>query len=685
MMNLRPAILCALFALSLAYAVDQLPQAPFDQNIYTAGAIGVVIGFIIAALGYMVASIIGTPQAMSWAKNEVYENFYTLFLVSNVIVLALAVDVFFVMSGAPQPTYDKLVDSALSQVDMVLYGNYSKIPEDFELGKIDETNNAYMNTSSLGLTSLFMRAYAFETAITEMTYITHIAIKPLVAGATSEGGGGIGAVGTPSIDAPMFPGLSKVSDVIESINELILILILILIVQKGVLLFIKFAGPIIFLTGVLFRSLPITRRLGSTLIAIFITMQFIYPAFLSATLSDSFYGKMVGDFSGVYVNVDWLAGLPATGAVPVQFVGPSDIVIVDDKVKKDGINFSFVGLLVSYNYSVVDERNNKICKGSSTYGEQINCTISYSRIPTPDDLNKKNELTPHFYNITLSFYGVERGLEGISPAQYKYALDVPVYFIKPCDSAECEQTLLVKNEESKEIRNAYIAEQQYEEIDDLYAPGVAGDVLTATGKLTASYLAKRGFEKVTRDVVERVGKTGLKGALGKIAGAPVGIVSFILSSATIKSDISTFIFDEIACDAYSGHMAKSYLGEPLYKQPEVSDSTWMYSIANAIKEGGEFIGSAVYDIYDQTFKMYGESDYTSCASSTGLFNKMLGTVLPGDIIESPREFNVTILFSRAIFIFMISFFSIVISVTFFRSIAENIGGDSSLMGLGKLI
>jgi len=62
----------------------------------------------------------------------------------------------------------------------------------------------------------------------------------------------------------------------------------------------------------------------------------------------------------------------------------------------------------------------------------------------------------------------------------------------------------------------------------------------------------------------------------------------------------------------------------------------------------------------------------------------VGNIYEG-VETAPREFNVTVTMTRVVLVFIISLFSLIISVTFFRAISESIGGDSSLLGLGKII
>lgn len=701
-------LIVLLFLLTLVHGANP------SNDIYSAGFTAIVIGLTIAAIGYMIASVIGTPQALGWAKNEIYENIYSIVLISSIMIFALAAQVFFISMEHP-PSMDNYIDLAIDEIDVVLTGT---VPDDFELGS---DRYPSLPTNRLGIISIFARNYAFETVSGETAYLTSINFKPAL-DFGSDSGQGSAKTSSFGIQAPLLPGLTKVADVIERINEMIFLVMLMLVAQKGVLIFVKSSGPTIFFVGAFFRALPITRRLGSTLIAVFITLQFVYPAFLIFAYSEDFYGEVVKDFSGTYINVDWINGLPSTTPNFIIFVGPKGIVSLTDQVKQKGVNFSFKGMFPKYNYTVVDDEGRELCKGEGEFDQQIDCPINLNEVKI-GDVQDGDTLAESmmFYNITVSFYGLStelaRSLYGedsddlaslglpstsvISPGLvakhvsenqylYEYTLSVPLLFVEKCGGPECEQELYIKDEEFSRIAEQYMSDQIEEGFNDLYAPGIAGDILSFSGKIAMTKFSKKmavaGVKKLTKKFAKSTIKTGLK----KVAGAAAGWPAVLLQMVTIKSDISTGLFDEIACDAYSGAMARSYFGEPLYKQPEVSSSSadMYYKIGESLNSIGEFTADTIKEMIQSTFILYSESDYKSCAGSVGLFNKMAGGVLgsaSSGVVNSAREFNVTVLFTRVIVVFMIVIYSIVITVTLFRAIAENIGGDSSLMGLGKLV
>ncbi len=661
----------------------------FEQEVLSASLVGVTIGFTIAALGYMVASVIGTPQALAWAKNEFYENFYTLFLVANVMLLAVAAQLFFVQFSGPPPAQQDFIQLAIEQVDAVMEG--------YDPNAITPTlqGQGYISTSKLGIKQLLMRSYAAESFVGLLSSSLNIHFQGLASiSSSSTTAGGMGAIMAPSLNAPMFPGLTKVADLLEYINELIIMVLFMVIAHKGVLLFISEAGPKIFLVGILFRALPITRRLGSTLLALFITLQFVYPAFIAYAFSDDFYGKAVQDFSGTYINVDWFNGMPGMEGNYIIFLGPQDIIIYKEGTTA---NLSFTSTIPLFNYTVNEEGGSVLCNGIDATSEKpVECELPLDSMQRADIMDSEtlgNYMK--FYNITISFYADYYDEEmRLQPGyEYVYTLSVPVLVVQQCESTECSQQYIIKNQEFKEMRDAYIGGQTVGDVNDLYWSGVTGDIVSTGGKLAMSWATQKGFKKVSKTVVKEVAKKGFKGFLGKVIGGLVGgpfaVISFIISSVSIKSDLSTAMFDEIACDAYSGHMAEAYF-EPTYTQPEVSDASWnvWYSMSKAIQNSWEFIVDSGGEMIDSSFKMYGESDYTSCAGSIGLFNEIMGSIAgwtTSGVVDNAREFNITILFTRVIMVFMISIFAIIITVTFFRSIAESIGGDSSLMGLGKLI
>jgi len=688
----------------LLLLIPALAHAATLGDILSAGMIGVTIGFLLAGLGYMVAGFIGTPQAHGWAKNEVFENLYTLFIVFNIGILGVAALVFFAVLGiqSPQLSFDLnsltstpiMTADAATQIDHVLNG------ADAENAYKDLTdpNSNYILTDRMGVKSLFLRSYSLEVLLGELAYITQLHLDTVAAGSTTQGaGGGIGAINKVGISAPMFPGVTKVVDVLEQINELIILVIFILIAHKAVLIFIDAVGPQILLIGIFFRCIPFTRRLGSTLIALFITLEFVYPAFLLATFSDNFYGKIIKDFDGVYVNTQWITGLSNSAGTVIQYVGPRSIIVADNNTLKNGINLSFVGYPSEYNYTVKDGNGNVICKGSAITGEQVDCLIDVRKLTAADLIEDENkpELGLYEYNITLNFNASEADANNwneIKDYPYTKTLSVILFVIKPCETNECNQKFVLRNAEYGEMLEAYIADQ----LDNpfgTYAPGVAADTIVLGTKYVAHTMMNKGLKTVEKSVLKQVAKTGTKNVLSKALSGAVGATTagatFIISSALMKSDIATGTFDELACDGYTGYIAQRYVGGGPADEPKMDSSqlTFYNMTYGFFRDSTNFIGETLGEMRDDYVKRYGKSDFTSCSSSTGLFNWVVGKV--GNIYEgvdtAPREFNVTVTMTRVVLVFIISLFSLIISVTFFRAISESIGGDSSLLGLGKII
>ncbi|MCX8200181.1 MAG: hypothetical protein N3G76_01805 [Candidatus Micrarchaeota archaeon] len=669
-------------------------------DILSASAVGIAIGFVVAGLGYMIAGFIGTPQAQGWAKNEVFENFFTLFIVANIGVLSLASLIFFAVFPVSQSYPAELsldlnslvnsplmVDQAIRQIDIALEGNKDVQPQ--------ASSEGYISTETWGIKQVFMASYIFETFLGEWTYLAQIHFNTLGAGSTLGGNGaGIGAVDSLSLKAPLLPGLSKVTDIIEQMNELIILIIFMLLAHKGLLVFISAVGPQLLLIGIFFRSLPFTRRLGSTLMALFITLQFVYPAFILASFSDNFYGKILKEFSGVYVSTDWMTALPDVDGTQIIFISPKEIVQVSDKTKE--INFTFAARAALYNFTVIGPDGRTLCKGTAIATQEISCPISVSSLKPLDlisDASKLDEAV-YFYNISVDFYGT--GYDSLTQSyitegyKYKETLSVPIFVIKNCTTVECDQKYMVRNAEFNEVRDAYIAAQKNPEQFAENAAQKTANAMVLAQKFTLHYMSEKGMKKATEKLVKQVAKEGMKKTLtttlrkgaGAVAGGVGAIVTFALSSALIKSDIATAMFDEIACDAYSGYMAQKYI-DPPPNAPSVDTSQLDFWKAAWYRAGqaGDFIAEVGVDVLRSYGSMYDASDYKSCAASTGAFNYLAGKATG----YSPREFSVTVLMTRVVLAFIISLFSIIVGVTFFRSISESIGGDSSLMGLGKVI
>jgi len=379
----------------------------------------------------------------------------------------------------------------------------------------------------------------------------------------------------------------------------------------------------------------------------------------------------------------------------IMLVEPAGISTVDE----DGsLNISFTSSLPVYNYTVWNEDESKIatdavsktqCRGEAVFSDTVRCTVKAKKPGNALDLDSL-EGAVEFYSINISFMGPGqsddfRELDMGKYYKYEYGLSFPILPVKACESAECRQSLLKISETFIQLREAYIAEQKFS--DSHMTAEMAGDVLSLAGKGLVHHYGGKFLGGVSKSALKTGVKTGgklLPKIVSRVAGVP-GLVLSLVTSPMIKSDISTFLFDEIVCDAYSGTMADAQFGEPINDMPEVTAGK---GLVGYVDEGLEVGGEVMKDIAREGFMMYSESDYKTCANSIGLFNWLFGKVATwasDDMVNEPREFNVTVLMTRVVIAFMISFFAVVVSVTLFRSISENIGGDSSLMGLGKLL
>jgi len=473
-----------------------------------------------------------------------------------------------------------------------------------------------------------------------------------------EGVNAIFAEGDAKFTGPFLSGFKKLMGLSGMISNYFLSLMLVLYAQLGLLIFAAGGSIFLFTFGVFFRCIPYTRKLGSTLIALFIVLYFIYPAFVIFVYSEGMYGKMAKDFEGMYVQNQWFEGM--------EGIDPQGIIIVEpyglNQVEKDEDVFmrfhSFIFPVFNY---TVKSGITSICSGSNIMsGEIIECNLKSSIPKTKvnpntktfnEDLEKMfktnyDNKNPDFsklgtevkYNIEITY---SNGTHSFKYPENK-PLTFSVFYSEKCVNDFCFQTT---NRLSKEME-IYTLDNVREEL-----LGSMVDQL------------KEGYTE------------------GKVADLTIVMLTGLL----FKNDISGFFYDEVTCDPYTNAIAVDYfkVQGDLYPKPIEEDDggsfEFIKSISEFFRDGGA--------LHEKAADYYGRSDYMSCTNALGYesgealssFFKTLGGT------KGWTTKHLSVIFAPIVYVFISFIYTMVFCITFFKSLSESIGGDSSLMGLGKLL
>ncbi len=663
-----------------------MPQMPVDfANILAAGMVGITIGILLAALAYMIGNFFGFPQMIGWSKNQLWESIYTMVLVATVLVFSLVVYLFPI--GVPEALESNLQisfpEKAALSLDNVIHGeiDLSDLPKD---KKEELETKGFITNENLGITNMFFTTYSHQIGLNVVYNIFTMEIGTNIR-MFFQGWNSFFAEGDAKFSGQFLPGFKKIMNLSGTISNYLLTLLVVLYSQMGLLIFISGGSIFLFTFGVFFRCIPITRKLGSTLIALFITLYFAYPAFVLFVFSEEMYGTMTEEFAGVYMDEQWVEGLEGVDPNGIVVVGPYGLNQLESTSLKEGeVVLRFYSFIFpEYNYTV-KKGSSIVCSGTNKLGEIVECDLqkfgpaSLTVNPNSDDFKNKLEKalkesdlslsgTPVIYTILLS---QNNGTDTYYyPSQAK-PLQFKVYFSKKCSSDLCYQyttqvSSLLESNVTKDVRKQILGPVA-EELKEGYPEGKAADVtLFAT-------------------------KAAILGLTGYFSGGNYEAI-LVATGLLFKSDINGFVYDEITCDPYTNMIATDYFKEGVSTYPEKAGATEMGFI-DSMKDYfttdfsfKDFFKTLTTNVKDY----YGKSDYMSCSGGLGVveggqITSLVGSVLVGTGLKW-QSMHITTLLAPIVYVFISFIYTIIFCVTFFKSLSESIGGDSSLLGLGKLL
>ncbi len=244
----------------------------FSLQAYLIAFIGLMISLGGALFAYLISTVGGFPQLKGWAQKEFKELIFSaliiflgFFLLHHVVLqLCLA------LVGAP----------ATTTVDNPIYFTQAKI---------------FLRILDLNMQELAFKGIKWNAALSGYGGYGITLGFPVV------GTGGMGGFIISSSFVPL-QSLTLIGKLIGEITKTVIMTNFAISIMDSMLFFIETTSfTIFFPMGIILRAFPITRKLGSTIIALVISFYFVFP--LSILFNQYLYFNMImGDFS--YDNED---------------------------------------------------------------------------------------------------------------------------------------------------------------------------------------------------------------------------------------------------------------------------------------------------------------------------------------------------------------------------------------------
>ncbi len=252
-----------------------------DSSMLIYVAIALSIGVI--ALGKFAADTLGSAPLNAWYKAELWELALTAFLILFIPFLAL--------------TLDQITCSFIPNPQPAPEPNLYWCGWDGGGGRINDENK-----NIFGVAHYFLGCGLTEGVLLpkiKTTYLDLMAFE-FILGSLASWQLSIplkaGVMMVMSIVVAPYTGTNAVADAHVFVVDMVGLAMAAIIAQKMLLHFIQGAAFSVFLPlGVLFRAIPITRKAGSTIIAVVIAAYFVYPT--TIVLAYSVYNSIeVTDF-----------------------------------------------------------------------------------------------------------------------------------------------------------------------------------------------------------------------------------------------------------------------------------------------------------------------------------------------------------------------------------------------------
>ncbi len=684
------------------------------SSIVPAAIAAMMIGLLLAGISYALGKAFGLSSLLAWAKEEFYENMYSGVIIVFIGFLVFVGDVIAVMGNPQDP--DNLLMDAYNRMDAILTGE-----DDTPLGEVTGLDTVLISTY---LTQISLSSISnFAGSIVDSLGVSISPKMPSKGGSMIQGMG-IGHAGSVRVSSSsLLAGLEGSASILSEINMLVFTALIFVMVHKAILVFAMGAGPVLLAIGIFFRGLSFTRRLGSTLIAMFITLTIVYPATLILFASDEFYGKIVDDFPMQYSKQDWITKIGELQQPYVILNYPRDAVLY-----KEGENYfiRFRSVVPDFSYEIKTYDGRVVCQGTGNNLEYVECDItdivgSASKI----ELNSKKQIS-FSYDDFLKFiikikwkgYKLSNGLSissinsqdkvSFEDHDYSFWVSFPV-LVTQCtldddgDSQSiqiqrCNSNYLSINSQFRPIVDEVMyASALSDDPDDVWnidlqsavASSDTGGTMEGVADLAmragTSYALKKMIrvqsmkavgkavaEQAAKKAGEKAAETAISKGMGALGGGPLSVVTTVLS---FKQLIISGVFNIITCDPFTASVGMGQINENIYKDPEAS-TNWI-----SFKDAVVSLGSGIGSVTDDMIYAWGESDYSSCMVVE--YSKNLLGKIPG-LKDYMTTLSLPLMYTRLTAVYLMTILTLVVSVTTFRSISEVLGGDSSLVGLGKI-
>ncbi|MEM3454972.1 MAG: hypothetical protein QXF07_00095 [Candidatus Micrarchaeia archaeon] len=294
--------------ITLQEMVDQSIRTVFTTDWFATSIMALLLSAALSALAWMLSSAFQSNELKGWARKELSEFIVTALILLLTVPLLMTITSITIAYAGSDPFF--LAKSFLDKVEDDLTYAYSYL---FGL------NIVYSGASTLTIDLSKILSWL-------LTMVGSIA--GLTTGGVGVIAGGLGGFGIANL-AKAITGLklelglgapfSMISNIISNILSGLVPFLLAFFVQKELLFFIQYTAlPVLFPTGVLLRTFPITRKAGSTLIALSLTLFIVYPltlAFASKMYDDTKAAISAGqlDYKPESVSIPFFRLLPDAG------------------------------------------------------------------------------------------------------------------------------------------------------------------------------------------------------------------------------------------------------------------------------------------------------------------------------------------------------------------------------------
>ncbi len=259
--------------------VDQSIRTVFNTDWFGTSILALILSAALSALAWMLSSAFQSNELKGWAKKELSE-----FIVSA-LILVLSVPLLMIITSMTI-AYATAADPNLN------YGN----ADPFSLAY------TFVDKVERQLVSVYSEVSGTIIALTAISSfkVDLGAIAKLITVVLGIVTGGVASVASffmkYSVTIGMGAPFAVINSFLSSIQSTMVVILLAFFVQKEILFFIQAAAlPVLMPAGILLRAFPLTRRAGSTLIALALTLFIVYPLTLAFVghMYDTTYNSIV--------------------------------------------------------------------------------------------------------------------------------------------------------------------------------------------------------------------------------------------------------------------------------------------------------------------------------------------------------------------------------------------------------